>query len=278
MAKNRSRKEIVCIYGILIVAVCFSLFPVVWGLSTSLKDAASSTAYPPKLIPSPVYTANYETLFTKSHMPRYLTNSTIVAILTVFCTILIASHSGYATARFRFPGRRIILFLLLSTAMIPGISILVPLYSLSIRLGIHDTYFVLVCVYTAWQVAIATWIMKGFFETIPKGLEEAAKIDGCSTLGAFYRVVLPLSQPGLAAVGILVFIYVWNDFIFGYTLTISDEMTLIQRGLQNYITAFGVEWGLLMAALMIALFPVIVLFILLQSRFVEGLTSGAAKG
>jgi multiple sugar transport system permease protein len=278
MMKNRSRKEIACIYGILIVAVCFSLFPIVWGLSTSLKDAANATAYPPKLIPFPIYSTNYEALFTKSNMPRYLINSTLVAILTVFCTILIASHSGYATARFRFPGRKIMLFLLLLTAMIPGISILVPLYSLSIKLGIHDTYFVLVFVYTAWQVATATWIMKGFFETIPRELEEAAMIDGSSTIGAFYRIVFPLSQPGLAAVGILVFIYVWNDFIFQYTLTISDEMTLIQRGLQNYITAFGVEWGLLMAALMIALLPVIVLFLLLQSRFVEGLTSGAAKG
>jgi ABC-type glycerol-3-phosphate transport system permease component len=276
--RNRSRREIACIYGILIVAVCFALFPIVWGLSTSLKDAARATAYPPKLIPHPVYIANYLSLFTKSHMPRYLVNSTVVSLSTVICTILIASHSGYATARFRFPGRKIVLFLLLSTAMIPGISILAPLYSLSIRLGIHDTYFVLVFVYSAWQVATATWIMKGFFETIPRGLEEAAKIDGCSTLGAFYRIIFPLSQPGLAAVGILVFIYVWNDFVFQYTLTISDEMTLIQRGLQNYITAFGVEWGLLMAALMVALLPVIGLFIFLQSRFVEGLTSGAAKG
>ena len=120
--------------------------------------------------------------------------------------------------------------------------------------------------------------MKGFYEAIPRELEEAAMIDGSSMLGAFYRVVFPLSHPGLAAVGILVFIDVWNDFVFQYALTISDEMTLVQKGLQNYITAFGVEWGLLMAALMVALLPVIVLFLLLQSRFVEGLTSGATKG
>ena len=278
MVNKKSRKEIACLYGILILASAFALFPIMWGLSTSLKNAVSATAYPPKWIPSPIYMANYANLFIKSNMPHYLMNTILVALLTVFCTILSASHSGYAAARFHFSRKKVILFLLLLTAMIPAISILVPLYSLAIKLGMHDTYFVLVFVYTATQVATATWIMKGFFEAIPRELEEAAMIDGSSTLGAIYRVVFPLSQPGLAAVGILVFIDVWNDFVFQYALTISDEMTLVQRGLQNYITAFGVEWGLLMAALMVALLPVIVLFLLLQSRFVEGLTSGATKG
>jgi ABC-type glycerol-3-phosphate transport system permease component len=206
-----------------------------------------------------------------------LWNSTIVATLTIAATLAVAVHAGYAAARFHFAGKNQLLFLILATAMIPGICILVPVYLLMTQFNLHNTYGSLVIVYTAWQVPTAVWIMRGFFDTISSELEEAALIDGCSRLGAFYRVVLPLSQPGLAAVGILVFVYVWNDFLIAYVLTISDEKRLIQSGLYLYVTAFGVEWSKLMAASVLALLPPAVTFMLLQSRFIQGLTKGAIK-
>jgi multiple sugar transport system permease protein len=127
--------------------------------------------------------------------------------------------------------------------MVPGIAILPVLYLLSIKLNLHDTYIVLILVYSAWQIPMMTWIMRGFFESINPELEEAAMIDGCTRLQAFYRVIFPLSQPGLAASSMLVFIYVWNDWLIAQHLIISENMQLINVGLYSYIRDVGVDWG-----------------------------------
>jgi len=162
--------------------------------------------------------------------------------------------------------------------MIPGICILPALYVMSIQLDLYDTYLILVLVLAAWQIPIITWVMKGFFDSLPKEIEEAAMIDGCSRLQTFYRIVLPLCQPGLAASAILVFIFVWNDWLIASSLTISIGMRTVNVGLYNYVTDLGIQWGRFSAYTIFSIVPVIVLFLLLQSRFIEGLTAGAQKG
>jgi ABC-type glycerol-3-phosphate transport system permease component len=262
---------------VLVGAMAFAFLPILWGLSTALKESGAAEGFPPQWVPRPATLENFRQVLIGSNLTRYLWNSTIVAVLTIVATLAVAVHAGYAAARFTFAGKNQLLFVILATAMIPGICILVPVYLLVTGARLHNTYLALVLVYTAWQVPTAVWIMRGFFETIPPDLEEAALIDGCSRLGAFYRIILPLTQPGMAAVGILVFVYVWNDFLIAYVLTISDEMRLIQSGLYLYVTAFGVEWSKLMAASVLALLPPAATFVLFQSRFIQGLTKGAIK-
>lgn len=266
------------IYGSLVLTGVFAIFPILWAILTAFKDAASVVSYPPTWIPNPFVMDNYNLVIHGSNMPRYFLNSILVALATVLFTLVVASHGGYAAARFKFPLKNLLLFIILATVMIPGIAVLVPLYMIVTQAGLHDTYWSLIIIYSAWQVPTVLWLMRGFFESIPRDLEEAALIDGCGHLGAFYRVIAPLTQPGLAASAVVVFVYVWNEFIIALTMTASDNMRLIPVGLYYYISAFGVEWGKLMAAVSIALLPAIILFVILQRRFIQGLTSGATKG
>lgn len=265
-------------YAALVLACAFALFPILWALVTSLKTPASVLAYPPRWIPQPVDLSNYVQVLSGSNLLRYFLNSTVVAVATIVLTLAVASHGAYAAARFQFPGKNLLLFVILATVMIPGIAILVPLYMLAAKLGGLDTYWVLILVYSASQAPTILWLMRGFFAGVPKELEEAAAIDGCSRWGAFYRVVWPLTRPGLLAAALVVLVYVWNEFIIALTLTAADDMRLLPVGLYYYISAFGVEWGKLMAAVMIAIAPIVILFVFFQRHFIQGLTSGANKG
>jgi len=265
-------------YFILILACIVTLSPIVWAISTSLKDVTQALSYPPEWIPNPITLKNYWVVFFETTMPRYFLNSIISAIGTILVTVCVAAHAAYACARFNFPGKNAILFFVLAAIMIPGISILIPVYLIGTKVGLHNTYLLLILVFSAWQTPAAIWLLKGFFETIPSELDESALIDGCSRLKAFYRVTLPLSGPGLAASTILVFVYVWNNFLLGFSLTATDDMRLIIVGLYMFVSHIGIEWQYLMAGVVIALCPVLVFFVVLQKRFIQGLTSGALKG
>jgi multiple sugar transport system permease protein len=197
-------------YSVLLVMTAASLFPILWAVLTSLKPQGDLVSYPPKWIPTHVSFSHYSEVFLNSNMARYFGNSLLVSLLTILLTLCIGAHGGYAASRGRFRGKNLLLFVILATIMIPGISILVPLYMLAARLHLLDTYLVLILIYTAWQVPTVLWFMRGFFDAISPELEEAAQVDGCSPLQAMYRVILPLTQPGLAAAAILVFVYVWN--------------------------------------------------------------------
>ncbi len=279
MFKTRAQRrnvEFVAVYVALVVASAFALFPILWGFSTSLKTTSNAMAFPPQWVPQPATLDNYA-LVMSSGLPRYFLNSVIISVLTVLFTVAVAALGGYAAARFSFPGKNPILLGILSTVMVPGVVILVPLYMIASAVGIINTYLVLILVFTAWQSPAILWLMRGFFESIPRDLEEAAQTDGCTPLGAFVRVILPLAQPGLAAAAILVFVYVWNEFIIALALTTSDDMRVLPVGLYFYVSAFGVQWGQLTAAITVAIVPVIAVFVALQRRFIQGLTSGASK-
>jgi multiple sugar transport system permease protein len=274
---KRSRRPDALVWAILVVAVGFALVPILWALSTAFKDNSVAVSYPPIWWPDPPTLANFTRIFTGSNFGRYMLNSAVVSGCAILVTLAVSVHAGYAAARWRFRGKQSLMFFILSMGMIPGICILVPIYLLVSRLGLYDTYVGLVLIYAAWQIPTAVWVMRGFLEALPRELEEAAYVDGCTRTTAFYRIVLPLTQPGIAAVAILVFIYVWNDFLIAYALTISDNMRLIQSGLYLYVTQSGIEWASLMAAAIAALVPPVLAFILLQSRFIQGLTRGAVK-
>lgn len=260
------------ITGSMVVAA----FPILWTLSTSLKPVEDIATSPPSLLPATVTLEHYWDVVTDSDMPKFFINSVVFTAASIGFTLLLATPAGYAAARFRFSGKNLLLFVLLSTVMIPGMVILVPLYVLASRLALLDTYLVLVLVYTAWRVPMVLWIMKSFFESIPADIEDAARIDGCGRLQAMLRVALPLSGPGLAASATLVLIYVWNEFILALTLT--TKLRPMTVGLYLYMTGYGIEWGRLTAAVVLALLPVMLIFFFFQRQFMRGLTAGALKG
>lgn len=264
-------------YSILAIVSFLAVVPVLWGLVTSFKPEADVLSASPQWIPRVVTLNNYRDVLLHSTIPRDLANSLLVSGLTVLLTIVIAAHAAYAAARFTFRGRSALLFLILMTTMIPGIAVLIPMYLLAVQFGLYNTYQGLLLVYSAWQVPTAVWLLKSYFETIPPEIEDAARIDGCSTYRVFWQVVLPLARPGLAAAGLLVFVYVWNDFLIATTLVTSDQLHMISVGLYGYISQYGVVWGHLMAAVMVAVVPLLVLFAATQRQFVEGLSAGATK-
>ncbi|TKI04669.1 carbohydrate ABC transporter permease [Martelella alba] len=262
----------------LIMVVAMAVFPVLWGISTALKTSGQIMAFPPKWIPTPATFQHLYDVWTQSNLPIYFRNSIIVTCGALAVSLAVSLHAAYALARFNFAGKNAILFGLLATSMIPGIAILVPLYDLAVHIHLYDTFAGLIIVYAAWNVPILVWLLKGFFESIPKEMEEAALIDGCSRLKAFYKIVLPMSRPGLLAAAIMVIMFVWNDFIIAFTLTLSEGHRMLSVGLYTYISNYGIDWGQLMAATVISLVPVAVAFFLLQRRLVEGLSAGAVKG
>ncbi|HZR02122.1 MAG TPA: carbohydrate ABC transporter permease [Burkholderiales bacterium] len=211
-------------------------------------------------------------------MLRVFFNSLVLAAGTIVLGLVVASPGAYAAARFRFRGKNAILLTILVTSMIPGISILIPIFLLAIRADLLNSYVFMILVYGAWLVPQAIWFIKGFIEVVPRELEEAALLDGCSLFSAFWRVTLPLIQPGLAAVAILFFVFVWNDFLIGAVLTNREEMRTVQVGLLRTIQDIGISWGQFMAYAMLATAPILVAFLILQKRFVEGLTRGGVKG
>lgn len=265
-------------YVILSMAAIFALYPMVWALSSSFKMTGDIAIYPPQWIPRSPTLENYYLVLFKSWMPRYFLNSLLVGFSTIGLTLVISTLGAYAGSRFHFRGKNFILFVLLSTIMLPGIGILVPLYLNFVKMGLHDTYWALILIYSARQTPFVLWLLKGFFDGIPRDLDDAAHLDGCSSFGVLWRIIVPLASPGYGAAVLVIFLYVWCEFIIAMTMTSSSEMRLITVGLHFFVKAYGVEWGQMMATVTVALLPVIVLFVLLQKRFVQGLTAGALKG
>lgn len=278
MRRVIARGKNVAIHAVLIGGAIYALLPLLWGLSTSFKLPQEVSAFPPRWIPETIYLGNYVKSFVTNDLFLNLWNSIKVVGLTMVVSLILASHAAYAAARFATRTMQVLLFLIWATIMIPGVSTIVPLYLLSVDVGLYDTLAVLVLVYSAWLVPTLVWLLKGFVESVPVDLEEAALIDGCSRISAFYRVTLPLMRPGLGAGAVLVFVLVWNDFLLAYALTLSAGNRLLQTGLYFFVTEVGIEWGPLMAATMGALLPAILAFALLQKAFIQGITAGSVKG
>lgn len=268
----------IAIYSLLVLASAFALLPLLWGLSTSLKPITEVNAYPPIWIPASPTLDNYVTVLSNPKYVRYLLNTLGVALAVGVLGIALSAHASWAVVRARFKGKSTFMFLMWATVMIPGVSIIVPLYLLSVDLGLYDTYLVLIITYCASLVPTLVWLLRGFVASVPQELEESGLIDGCTRAGVFYRIVVPLLRPGFGAAAVLVFVTVWNEFLIGYALVLGDEHRLIQVGVYYFVTDVGIDWGPLMAGMIISALPVVILFAALQRYFIQGLTGGAVKG
>ena len=260
------------------LACLFAAGPVIWGLLTSLKPATQVLMYPPAFLPNPPTIASFTAVWNESNFPVFFRNSLLVTAVSVLASLVLAVHAAYGLARYDFRAKTLLMLGILATSMIPGIAILVPLYNLSVKTGLYNTLTGMVIVYTAWNVPLLIWLLKGFFESVPRELEEAALMDGCGRYRLFYLIVLPIARPGLLAGSIMAMMSVWNDFLIGFTLAVSEQKRLLPYGLYAYISNIGVDWGQLMAATVLALLPIVFAFLIMQKWLVQGLMAGAVKG
>ena len=260
-------------YGTLIGLLAFFLFTLVWMILSSLKTNVQATAYPPIWLFRPTL-QNYVDVFTKNPFFSYMLNSTIIAGAAVGIGLVCGLPAAYSMARHR---QAALGFLVLMVRILPGIAFLVPLFVIYRRLGLINTLGGIVLTHVIVVLPLVIWIMAGFFEDIPRELEEAALIDGCSRVGTFVRIVLPLSKPGIVAATILSFIASWNNFIFVLILGGKDTITL-PMAVYSFVSFEDVNWGGLTAAATIITVPILVLSLIVQRYLAGGLTMGAVKG
>lgn len=229
--------------------------------------------------PEHVSTSNFESLFNEQPFARWLLNSVIIAAATTVLGVFLASTAAYAFSRFRFPGRRAGLMSFLVSQMFPGTLMLIALYIIIVQwLGLGSTYTGLVLIYTVTAIPFCVWMMKGYFDTIPKELEESALIDGASQAMIFFRIVLPLAKPAVAVTALFSFMTAWNEFIQAATFMNKEEMYTAPVGLRFFVGGFSQQWGFFAAGSIVTAIPIMVLFMFLQKYLVSGLTAGAVKG
>jgi ABC-type glycerol-3-phosphate transport system permease component len=256
--------------------------PLYWMFSTSFKPSADIFASPPKWIPHPWILGNYRDVFTLLPFNRFFVNSVIVSVTIVTLNIVFDTMAAYAFAKLRFPGRDVIFFLLLITLMIPFQVNLIPLYRMMVflhRISPHlgiDTYSGLVA--PSMIQVFGIFLMRQFFQSIPDEVLESARVDGASEFKILRRIVFPLALPGIATLAIFTFLAAWNDFLWPLLVTSSDQVRTLPVGVALLARKNTINWGDTMAGTTIAALPMIVVFIMLQRRFIEGLTAGAVKG
>ncbi len=256
----------------------FFLFPFFWQISTSLRTPDELTAIPPKMMPIPIYFNRYVTILTKTEFPLNVRNSLIISSFTTVTCLLFSVLSSYAIARIKIIGNRIIMISVLIVSMLPAVSIVGPLYLTFKTVSLINTYPGLIIAYTAFFLPFSMWFLTSFFRTIPPDLEEAATIDGCTPLQALFRIIIPLSAPAVFTIGMLVYIFSWNEFLFAFTFTSSNEIRTYPVGLIMFRGLWDVPWGDLCAGSTIVSVPIVILVLIAQKHVIRGLTAGAVKG
>lgn len=253
------------------------IFPLIWMLSVSLKGDAEQFVSPPTLLPVEPVLDNYRRLFEQTNFVRYVWNSTVVASSTVVLALTIATLGAYALTRFAFLARPIFGTLILFVYMFPPILLGIPLFVVFTGVGLTDTFTGLVLAHTTFALPFLLWMLRDFFLAIPRELEEAALVDGCSRLRALWGVVLPLAVPGMVAAGIFAFILSWNDYVYALILMKSEAQKTIALGISLFVESTTIEPGLMMAGGVLVTLPVLVLFVFVQRYLVQGLAAGAVK-
>lgn len=268
------------IFIILLLTAVWTLFPIYWMLVTSLKTDMDVFNVPPALWPeNPSVQSYIDLIFGANSIFRYFINSVITSIGTVLIAVILATLAGYALSRLRFRFRKSILISVLVTQMFPLVVLLIPLYLLFVRTNLLNTYTGLILGFTSFTVPFGIWMVKGFVDSIPVEIEEAAMIDGCTRFQVMRMVVLPLIKPGIAAMGVFAFMDAWNNLLFPLTLVNDVNMKTLPPGMiLSFAGQFKHDWSGMMAASTIVTVPVVIAFVLLQRYLVEGLTSGAVKG
>jgi multiple sugar transport system permease protein len=260
------------------VVVLNGFFPALWILLTSLKSEVELVKKPITYWPDNATLQNYVQAFTDQPLLKYLGNSFVVALLATAASLIVASFAAYAIARLNLKRRQLILTCIVASSMFPLVTLLVPIFETMRALNLLNTYTALVLPYIVLNLPVCTLVLVSFFQSIPKDLENAAMIDGCTRLGALWRVVVPLAAPGVFTAGILAFVNAWDEFLLALSLNSSAAMRTAPVGITLYQGEFTFPWPIISAALIVTIVPVAVLIALFQERVVGGLTQGGLKG
>jgi multiple sugar transport system permease protein len=262
--------------GLLLGAV-YSGFPVLWMLSNSFKANTEIFAFPPKFITERFSLSAYEAIVTDPSKVRFFINSYIVAGSVTLLTLFVALQAAYAFSRFDFRGKKALNVIIVSVQAVPPITLLIPYFGLLVALKLYNTYPGLIFTYMVFTLPYAIIMMTGYFNTLPRELDEAARVDGASSLRALWRILFPISIPGVVSVGIYTFMIAWNEYLFALTLTRTEEMRTVPIGIQLLMGQHSFEWNEMMAMSILGSIPVLVLFLFFQRFFIGGLMSGSVK-
>ncbi len=264
-------------HAVLIVFSAIAVYPALNVLSISLRPGNRLRSTDLAIIPTDWTLTSYVELFTEQPFLTWLGNSLLVSGLVTLTGVALASIAGYAFSRYSFTGRRAMMLAILTTQMFPATMLLLPLYILIARLGLVNTYLGLLVFYTSTALPFCVWQMKGFYDTIPASLEEAARIDGCSRAAAFWRVILPLAAPGLVITALFSFMTAWSEYIVAAQVMQDEAMFTLPLGIKGFQASLSSQWGLYAAASLLVSVPVVVLFLSLSRYLVSGLTLGSVK-
>lgn len=266
------------IFGILCLGVLIAAAPLMYMLTTALKGVAFVQEGPPRLLPETISLENFEMAFTSRNFGRALLNSAFVAISTAFTVTALSSMMAYAFARFEFAGKNMIYRMLLIMLMIPGIVLIIPQFILAKNLGLINSLPGLILVYSAGPLAFNTFLLRGFFENLPRELEESAVIDGAGPLTVFRRIMLPLAAPAISTVAVFSFLGAWDEYVLALNFLTNEHLRTLPIAIANFRGANATNWGLVFAGSLTSVVPTVLLFVFFQRYFIQGLTSGAVRG
>jgi multiple sugar transport system permease protein len=263
--------------ALMLILAFVILLPFLWTIATSLKPLSEVNRYPPEWISVNMSLKPYGDMFFYLPFSRYTLNSLVVATSSTALTLIVGSLAAFAFARFRFAGKNAFLLVFLLSQMLPGASVIIPLFQLLQKVGLYDTYLGLILVHSAFLLPFVIWLLYGFFLGIPSDVEDAALIDGCSRMQSLWKVILPLALPGIGATALFAFLGSWNEFFFALLLTSSDSTKTIPVGIGLFVGEYLDVWNQMSAAAVFFSIPPLILFMLTRKTFVKGLVAGAGK-
>lgn len=265
-------------YLVLTVGALIMVLPFLYMVSTSFKSQTYVLTIPPQFIPHPATVSNYHDAWTSDGFARYFVNSIMVAVASTALSLLLSSMMAFAFARFSFPGRELLFKVLLLGLMIPAMMLIIPQFILAKYLGLIDSQLGLVVFYVGSSLSLNTFLLRGFFQAIPAELEQAMQMDGAGAWTRYWRLILPLAKPALATATIFTFLGSWDEFVWALTIINTPSKRTLPLAIALFQGQNSTLWGLVFAAAVIAVVPVVVVFLLFQRYFVQGLTAGAVKG
>ena len=265
------------LHATLIVASLIAIGPIAWVVLSSFKPGYAVNSTEITLVKDPTL-ANYEYVLFETNFPTWFLNSVVVAALTMLIGIFFSATTGYALSRFNFPGRRSLMLVFLVTQMFPVSILIVPIYTIMANLGLINTLPALVIAYLTIAVPFCAWMLKGYFDSIPTSLDEAAALDGCGPFRTFYRVILPLARPAIAVTGFYAFLTAWGEVAYASAFIQTDDKYTLSYGLQQFVPQYNAQWEYLTAAAVLVTIPAGIVFLFAQKHLVAGLTAGGTKG
>lgn len=274
-ATNIIAKTIIWIFLIAVSIYC--LIPFAWMLSTSLKTEAEAFRIPPTWLPLQLTVDSYVGIWIRKNFATYFFNSTVISLATAVLSTFFGAFAGYGFSRFWFKGRRFLIGFFLATQMLPGVLLVGPYFKILSRFGLYDTRSGLIIAFLTICLPFSTWMMKGFIDKVPQELDQSAMVDGCSRVGVFFKIILPIVAPGMVATILFAFLLAWGDLLWALCLTSSEKMITVTLGIARTVGEFRIIWPMLMAGSLVGGMPAILLYIFLQRLLVQGLTAGAVK-